>query len=94
MSDSTVFSGIEAAPPIEVFKLSRDYQADQDPNKVRMIDGMRIRNGLKADPDKVKQIDGMRIRKGLKGGLFFNFRSLLVLEPTEPTRASHGFSRS
>ena len=31
-----MFSEIPAAPPIEVFKLSADYQADQTPNKVSL----------------------------------------------------------
>jgi len=30
------FNGVEAAPPIEVFQLSRDFQADSDPNKVSL----------------------------------------------------------
>jgi len=35
MSNS-MFSEIPAAPPIEVFKLSADYQADETPNKVSL----------------------------------------------------------
>jgi len=35
MSDS-MFGNISAAPPVEVFKLSADYQADQSPNKVSL----------------------------------------------------------
>ena len=31
-----MFSEIQAAPPIEVFKLSADYQADKTPNKVSL----------------------------------------------------------
>jgi len=30
------FSSVEAAPPIEVFQLSRDFQADTDPRKVSL----------------------------------------------------------
>ena len=32
----SLFNGVEAAPPIEVFKLTRDFQADTDPNKVSL----------------------------------------------------------
>lgn len=31
-----MFGNISAAPPVEVFKLSADYQADQSPNKVSL----------------------------------------------------------
>merc|ERR1719516_819034 len=31
-----IFSAVQAAPPIEVFKLSRDFQADPDPLKVNL----------------------------------------------------------
>ena len=32
----SMFGNISAAPPVEVFKLSADYQADQSPNKVSL----------------------------------------------------------
>merc|ERR1712193_120264 len=32
----SLFTVVESAPPIEVFKLSADYQADQSPNKVSL----------------------------------------------------------
>jgi len=32
----SMFSEVSAAPPIEVFQLGRDYQADTDPNKVSL----------------------------------------------------------
>ena len=31
-----MFNNIAAAPPVEVFKLSADYQADPNPNKVSL----------------------------------------------------------
>ena len=34
--DGGWFSNVEAAPPIEVFQLTRDYQADTHPQKVRL----------------------------------------------------------
>ena len=32
----SLFSNVEGAPPIEVFKLTRDFQADTDPQKVSL----------------------------------------------------------
>merc|ERR1712047_216305 len=36
MGNMSAFNGVEPAPPIEVFKLTRDFQADTDPNKVSL----------------------------------------------------------
>ena len=35
-SKASWFSNVEAAPPIEVFQLSRDFQADPNPKKVSL----------------------------------------------------------
>ena len=35
-TQASCFSNVEAAPPIEVFKLSRDFQADTNPKKVSL----------------------------------------------------------
>ena len=32
----SAFNGVESAPPIEVFKLTRDFQVNTDPNKVSL----------------------------------------------------------
>merc|ERR1719245_351882 len=32
----SLFADVTSAPPIEVFQLGRDYQADTDPNKVSL----------------------------------------------------------
>ena len=32
----SLFSNVEGAPPIEVFKLTRDFQADTHPQKVSL----------------------------------------------------------
>jgi len=39
------FSSVEAAPPIEVFKLTRDFQADTHPQKVNTTNNTYMLNG-------------------------------------------------
>ena len=66
----SLFNGITAAPPIEVFKLSADYQADQTATKVNLsVGAYRDDNGKpwilpvvkKAELELAKEIEEEKI---------------------------------
>jgi len=77
----SVFSGVQAAPPIEVFQLGRDYQADPSPQKVSLgVGAYRTEEGKPWILPVVKKAETMLAKQVEQEEINHEYLAVLGLE--------------